>query len=150
MSLPKKYRPAWKGMGWWRWLSIILIAYSLILIVPYVLFGGGSHAIVGTTVEVELAGCRVRLGADIKDNSVRVTAKIDPACSLTIEPPTVELLDSAGSIVTSSTLRGNPNMLSTRLRFDEGQPVPVSLTLKTSNLDGGIFRQLWHLTDLKQ
>lgn len=137
-------------MGWWRWLSILLIAYSLILIVPYVLFGGGSHAIVGAAFEVKLAGCRVQLGADVRDKAVRVTAKIDPACSLTIEPPTIELLDKAGSVVASSKLRGNPNMLSARLRFDDGQPNPVSLVLKTSNLAGGTFRQLWHLTDLKQ
>ena len=150
MSMPKKYRPAWKGMGWWRWLSIILVAYSLALIVPYIMFAGGSHTITGTAFEVELADCPVQFGANIKDKTIRVTAKIDPACSLDIEPPTVELLDSAGSIVTSSKLRGNPNMLSARLRFDKEKSSPVSLVLKTSNLAGGIFQQHWHLTDLKQ
>lgn len=136
-------------MGWWKWVSILLITYSLVLIVPYILFGGGSHQLGGTTRTGQLAGCRFALGADVGEAAISITAKVDPACASVIEQPTVELLNTTGDVVASAALRGNPNALVARLRLDRNSDTAANrLVLKSKALDGSQDRRVWLLSDL--
>lgn len=149
MSAYKTYRPAWREMGWWKWLSVLLVSYSLVLIVPYILFGGGYHEIVGAERTGKLSDCRYTIGVERTEALVRVTAQLDPICALTTEKPVVEILNASGDVIASAPLRGNPNALTASLRFDvENGKLATQLTLRSNSIDGSTATEVWKLSDL--
>lgn len=150
MSLPKKYRPAWKGMGWWRWLSILLIVYSLVLIVPYVLYGGGSHEIVGTRKSDKLGGCDFELGVIEQEGVLRFTMKADASCVRGFAQPTLELLNPSKVLLKSIKFRGNPNALTARLPLKDIQLADIAtLVMRSETSDGSPLMKRWPFTDFR-
>lgn len=149
MRTHKTYRPAWREMGWWKWLSVLLVSYSLVLVVPYILFGGGSHEMRGAERTGALGECGYAIGVERTETAVRVTARLDPICALTIEEPVIELLNATGDIVASAPLRGNPNALTARLRLDaDNEQLATQISLKSKSIDGSVDIKTWQLSEL--
>lgn len=147
MSLPKTYRPAWREMGWWRWLSILLVTFSLVLIIPYSMLAGGSHELTGEVKSGTLAGCAYDMGLAARDGQVRVTVKFDARCALEIEAPTLQLLDAEGIVLAQEGFDGNPNALTVRLRFDPAtDAVPAAIVLASQTIGGAIDQDTWPMS----
>ena len=103
------YRPAWRSMGVWKWLSLAGVLFSLAIIVPYARLAGGSFHILGDRIEGILAGCVVHLGLVREDNSVRITAQMNPVCARRVDTPMVRLRGKDGTTLSEATLKGGPN-----------------------------------------
>ena len=118
----RAYRPAWRGMGIWKWLSLAGVLFSLAIIAPYVRLAGGSFHIRGDRIEGILAGCTLHLGLLREDNGVRITAQMDPVCARRVDTPTVRLRARGGATLSEASLKGGPNSLRAVLSLAQDGP----------------------------
>ncbi len=145
----KKFRPALKEMGFWKWPSILLVVFSLGMIVLYFEYAAGSHPIIGREQSGLIAGCDYRIGFIRSEAGVEVTAQVAPKCSKIIARPHVELRLMNGDILSHAELRGGQNQLRTTLQIPENNmPKLYTVALVTNNLGAETHEITWKSTDL--
>lgn len=126
----KTLKPARAYMGKWKWLSYVLLIICMIILVPYIPLAGQFHSMAGDReITNEIFDCTVKVQYQIRSTRVRVTARIDPACSQEIFTPTLVLTTPDQKLLRSAELTGVANSLRGRLTFPEHMPEGTSLTL---------------------
>ena len=110
-----KLRPAWAGMGAWKWPCLLLLAYCLLILYPYSGRAGGSNGMGGATVSDRLHDCPIEYEVRSAEGAVTVLARMAPACALDMAPPQVALSGPGGQTLAQAAMRGAPGALRARL-----------------------------------
>ena len=143
MDTPIK-RPAWSGMGFWKWPAILLLVFCIGMIAPYAMFAGGTNDIGEAPVRVDLAGCAVAFSLDEQDARTVMNARIDPACARDFSAPLVRIRDGADDVVWEGALKGNPNAM--RASFPTHRTAPsdrLRLEIAATHADGAPVAATW-------
>ena len=125
-------------MGSWKWPSLLLLAYCLVLIVPYAYTGGGgSNGLRADVTEISLHGCPFQIDARRDEASLNVRARLAPSCAFGQSIPNVALIRVDGDVLAETALRGHPNNLRARLSApDSSDAGALRLAFTSDALNG--------------
>lgn len=133
----KKTRPVWQGMNFWKWPSIVLVLFCIVMIYPYATRGGGSNGMGANLAAADLDGCPLEYEVRATEDTLTVLGRIATHCAPTVTQPTVMLVDAGGDTLVQTAMRGGANSLRGRLtlpdNFDADQ---MQLTIVSTDLDG--------------
>lgn len=130
-------RPAWTGMGWWKWLSILLVSCCLLMIGPYAYTGGGgSNNLDKSAQRADLNGCPLDYHLRVEDKTVTLSGRLAPHCATALLAPTVRAVDAQNRIVVESPLRGGPNSLRGRIELPVDAAGHLKLLVISAAADG--------------
>ena len=133
-----KSRPAWRGMGLWKWPSIILILFCIGMIVPYAYTGGGgANGLEGEAVRTHLNECPFDYRVESADGMLTVIGRLAPECATALTLPKIQIADRRNTILSESQFKGGPNGLRARLIMPS-DTIPGQLKVSvTSETPGG-------------
>ena len=131
----RRARPAWRGMGLWKWPAIGLILFCLVIITPYARRAGGIGGMKGAVQSSHLGACRLQYTMRPVKESVIVAARLAPDCAVGFAAPNVSIVDASGAVVETQPLRGNPNALKARLRAPADR-AGLRLVIEAETVDG--------------
>lgn len=109
-------RPAWAGMGAWKWPCLLLLAYWALILYPYIDRSGGSNGMGEDAVAARLHDCPIDYEVRRADGAVTVLARLAAACALDMAPPQAALIDAGGQTLARAAMRGSPGGLRARLK----------------------------------
>ena len=136
-SKAKPSRPLWRGMGLWKWPSILLLLFCVGIVYPYASGSGGSNGVSAAHTAAALHGCRVDYEVRKGEGTVTVLGRIAPQCAAALSRPVLAFIDETGATVTQTAMRGGPNSLRGRLAipgdFDADH---MKLAIASTNTNG--------------
>ena len=137
ISRAKPLRPAWRGMGWWKWPSVLLLLFCIGITFPYIQRSGGSNGMSAAPIPAELHDCPLDYEVRAKDGAVTVLARIAARCATTLSPPEIALMDNTGAPLSGTVMRGDPNSLRGRFQLpDDVDADQLRLTITATDLHG--------------
>lgn len=132
-----KLRPAWRGMGVWKWPAILLLLFCIGITYPYIQRGGGSNGMSAAPVSAALHGCPLDYEVRARDGAVTVLARIAARCATRLSPPGIALMDETGARLSEAAMRGDPNSLRARLQLpDDVDADQLRLAITASDRSG--------------
>ncbi|MGF1606724.1 MAG: hypothetical protein ACFB22_10340 [Rhodothalassiaceae bacterium] len=136
MTRARSLRPAWRGMGVWKWPSLVLVLFCLAVVPIYIDRIDRGRPNFGTwTASGLLAGCPVEVGGRALKDALFVRVRVDASCSRHLADLTVQ----AGQA--RAALHGNPNTL--RARLTTRPPAVTEIALSARGTDGRPVEIRW-------
>lgn len=133
MTQARRYRPAWRGMGLWKWPAIGLVLFCLFIVPFYVQRAGSGFSTFGTwTGKGRLGDCPVKVGTTPHKGGLFVRLRVDPACAAHLAGMTVAAKGAEAGPV-EKPVSGNPNTRSARLNIAPSSVTALVVAARTQS-----------------
>jgi len=155
----RRLRPAWRGMGWWKWPSLVLIGICLAFLPVYIdASGSGVFRLGWAGLGIQLSGpdldarlgswtatgalgdCPVRLGTIAQEAAVLARLRIAPGCARRLKGLEIAAVTREGRRI-AEPVAGNPNTLSAWLTA--APDTLKTLELRARNSAGKTLTARW-------
>ncbi|MGF1456919.1 MAG: hypothetical protein ACFB6R_16250 [Alphaproteobacteria bacterium] len=118
-------------MGPWKWLSLVLLLYCLVICVLYIERAGGSNGMGDNGISASLGGCPIDVQLVEGGEGLTIRMRIDPQCAIGLSRPTLSLVSATGTVLQDRPFRGGATSLTARLGApavspDSGTRVEIS------------------------
>ncbi len=137
-----KSRPAWRGMGWWKWPSILPVIFCIGMVVPYAYTGGGgANGLEADSVQTHLNECPFDYRVEPAGGTLTVMGRLAPECASALTLPKIQITNGRDAILSEGQFSGGPNGLRARLIIpSDALPDQLKVLVTSEAPDGKTVR----------